>query len=463
MIKTVISLSLSFFLIACSVIPYQKKEIEISKINESINTEDINNEEFYKYLINHGYQDKSLPLKSWGLNEITLAQQYFNYEIKTEKKLIEAIKVNENIALQNPSTSIGVSVGRSDSNQELSKNIFGVNLRFLFERANKKLIRYEIAFNETQHAILKHELRLWELRTDLLKKIVSFIELQDLINITRDELKLKHSILNMIKKRVEFGVLSQVDYNKAFLDLKFINQELLMMQHKHTRIKKDLATSIGLSIEKFNLIPIDTKGIKIYLNQTGNKFIHENNITDIKYRATMNSKKLRLLLASYAIAESKLKYEIANQYPDFNFSPAYTYDLGSYIWDLGIDVILESNKKYEMFIDKARKIRASEARKVMQYQLEIINESEILLSDFNYSMDLVKYNETLRKTKDQLKKQLMTRFDNGILDRLELELELIKLNEIERNYHTAFYNVIKKGLDAESIVQEPIFTDNYKQ
>ena len=67
----------------------------------------------------------------------------------------------------------------------------------------------------------------------------------------------------------------------------------------------------------------------------------------------------------------------------------------------------------------------------------------------------------MRETKNNLKKQLVKRFDNGILDRLELELELIKFNEIERSYHKALYNVMRKGLFAESTVQEPIFTEQF--
>ena len=64
----------------------------------------------------------------------------------------------------------------------------------------------------------------------------------------------------------------------------------------------------------------------------------------------------------------------------------------------------------------------------------------------------------MQETKNKLKKQLLKRFDNGILDRLELELELIKFNEIERNYHKALYDVIRQGLAAESTIQEPIYT-----
>ena len=109
-------------------------------------------------------------------------------------------------------------------------------------------------------------------------------------------------------------------------------------------------------------------------------------------------------------------------------------------------------------INKAKKIRSAQGSKVIAYQLEILNEAKTLLDGFNYSTELNKENKKIRNTKDKLRKQLLNRFDSGILDRLELELELINFYEIEKDYHKSFYNVIKKCLDAESVIQEPIFT-----
>ena len=263
----------------------------------------------------------------------------------------------------------------------------------------------------------------------------------------------------MIQKRVILGISSQIDYDRKALELKSVNQKLIKLQFQQTKLKKVIATDVGLSIEKFNLIPIDAKSVKeLFVLATG-RFLDGKSIKDIQLKATTNSRELRLLLATYAVAESKLKYEIAKQYPDFNFSPAYTYDLGNYIWNIGIDVLISDNNKNELFIKRAKKIRSTEASKVLAYQLKIINDVEILLHSFDHSVQIKEDNKNIRDTKDKLKKQLYKRFENGILDRLELELEIIKFYEVEKNYHKAFFDVIKKGLDAELIVQEPIFTE----
>ena len=135
--------------------------------------------------------------------------------------------------------------------------------------------------------------------------------------------------------------------------------------------------------------------------------------------------------------------------------------MGNYVWNIGIDMVLGSKNRNIIFINKAKKLRSVKGSKVLAYQLKIINEAENLLGEFKHSLELKNDNEKILETKNILEKKLKKRFDNGILDRLELELEIIKLNEFDRDYHEAYYNVIKKGLDAELIVQEPIFTEKF--
>ena len=192
---------ITVFLNGCSSIPFEESKVEVLALNKEISNKDTNNIDFNNYLISKGYKEDDLPIKTWGVKELLLGQYFFNYDLKTAQNSIEWIKVNEKIALLKPSSSLGIEIGRGSSNEELSDNIFGGGLSFSFERHNKKLIRYEIAFNETQSAILKHEQKIWEYRTKLLQNIVSYVEKQDLINITKEQLKLKHSILQMIQKR----------------------------------------------------------------------------------------------------------------------------------------------------------------------------------------------------------------------------------------------------------------------
>jgi len=45
---------------------------------------------------------------------------------------------------------------------------------------------------------------------------------------------------------------------------------------------------------------------------------------------------------------------------------------------------------------------------------------------------------------------------------MEYENEKINLIDIGKNHHKAIYNLIRIGLTAERVLQEPIFTPNLK-
>ena len=73
--------------------------------------------------------------------------------------------------------------------------------------------------------------------------------------------------MNMMKKRLEAGVASQIDLDRKTIELNKINQELLQLQMNQSIMRNQLASSIGLSTEKFNLIPFDSKKITSILDR----------------------------------------------------------------------------------------------------------------------------------------------------------------------------------------------------
>jgi hypothetical protein len=111
-----------------------------------------------------------------------------------------------------------------------------------------------------------------------------------------------------------------------------------------------------------------------------------------------------------------------------------------------------------MLINKAEKIRALGANKIYAYQLELLNQAEQLLPAFENKKNALDHTETLLEAKNRLTKQLQEQFEKGYMDRLDLELELAKLYEVDKKYHKALYNLIYTGLDAERIMQKPIIT-----
>ena len=446
----------------CSYIPFNKKNIETKEITELIKKSDIYNEDFSQFLIAQGFNDDELPIKNWGLKELIYAQQFFNPELKTAKMKWEMVKTNEAIANLRPVSSIGLEIGRETTNKELSKKIFGGNFSFTIESANKRLIRYELALNKSQLALIDYQINNWKLRLNLFNKLLDFIENQEFIRLSKDELRLKQSVMNMMKKRLEAGIVSQIDLDMKTIEFNKKNQELLELQMEQALIRNQLASLIGLSIQKFNLIPLNAKNITSLLDDITVSYLKDKELVELQETSLTKRLDLRKALSNYAVAEAELKLEIANQYPDYNFTPAYIYEFGTRIWSLGIDSIINSASRNKAFITKAKKFRDLEASKVITLQLSTINDIEELQLNFSNKSEDLKYSKQMLETKDKLKQQLNARFEKGLIDRMEYEIEKINLIDIDKKYHKAIYNLIRIGLLAESILQEPIFTPKIK-
>ena len=453
-------------LTSCSYLPYEEAKVEVEELNLKIAEAGHDNDEFEKFLLSQNYPKDSLPIKSWGIKELFLAQEFFNYELRVAHAEWEAIQQNEKISLLSPPTSIGLVVGRGDSNEEISKNLFGASFSFSFESANKKIIRHEIAFNQSQLALLKYESIEWKAKNNLLKKVFTFSKNSDLISTLKNELRLRKSILDMLSNRVNMGIASQVDYDSLELELNDVHKTILNYQSQQQLLTHEIALLVGIDIEKFNLIPLSPINLEKSLEKVTLKFLDNRKIDELKKEAFRNNIGLRVMLAHYAISEGELKYEYAKQYPDFNFTPAYVYEFGNNIWKLGIDFLFKSNERSEIYIAKASKLRDAEVVKIMQYQLKLNNDVELIKANFINLMSQLEHARKINAKKINLTSQLLKRFDEGLLDRFMLEQELINLSKFDRQLHDAVYNLIQVGLEAESIFQINFFNnaaDFYEQ
>jgi cobalt-zinc-cadmium efflux system outer membrane protein len=449
-----------FLLSSCSYIPFGKKNIDSQKIIEVIKKSDIHNKEFSQFLISKGFNSDELPFKDWGLKELISAQQFFNPQLKSAKMQLEFTQANEAIASLYPPSSIGLKIGRETTNKELTKKIFGSGFSFTFESADKRLIRHELALNKSQLALVNFQLTKWNLRIELFNKLFNFIENQEFIKLTKTELRLAQSVMNMVRKRLEAGIASQIDLDRKTIMVNKINKRLLELQMNQSIMRNQIASLIGLNTQKFNLIPIDSKKITSILDDITILYLKDKKLLVLQEISLTKRLDLRKVLSNYAIAEAELKLEVAEQYPDYTFSPAYAYEFGTKLWSLGINSILKSTDRNKAFINKAEKFRDLEASKVSTLQLSAINDIQALQLNFSNKFEDLKYSNQMIETKNRLESQLTARFEEGLINRMEYENEKINLIDISKNHHKAIYNLIRIGLIAESVLQEPIFTPN---
>jgi len=325
---------------------------------------------------------------------------------------------------------------------------------FPLETANKRLIRYEIALNTSQSAYEDYRLLSWNERLTLIKALTQYAFNIKKINAVKNELFSRQSVYLMTKKRFETGIEDNIQLQQSKIALQITENTLKNLQLNQLNIRKQIAQNAGIKIQHLEKNPILADDI---INNLMSKMetIKDQDLSLTREQAIQSRIDLRRDLADYAKAEANLKLEVAKQYPDIKFSPAYLYDFGDKIWTLGISTLIPNLEKNKALIKKAENFRESESSRIIDLQLTISNEIDTLLSYLSDSSEKYMNAKVLHDEKELLLVSLEKKFNNGILSRFELEQEKIKLYEIDYIYLDSLYNLIQGGYEIEKSLHIP--------
>ncbi|MEY3374957.1 MAG: hypothetical protein RLZZ497_290, partial [Pseudomonadota bacterium] len=412
---------IAFYLSGCNFISYETKPIANQQVIERITAKDPEDPRFKEFLKIQGFKEDSLPIKEWGLNELMLCALFFNPRIEIAKKEWDVAKIQEMIAPIKAPSSVGFESGRQTTGvKENSRDAFGLSFTTLFETADKAKIREERARN--QSLIKRLELRklAWDIKTDLTLNYLRYHQLLLNLQIIRSEIKLQNEILNMLKKRKSLGLSSSIDSNFNQIELNKNIQKLNEEQYQLNETKSKLASILGISAEKLNTMRIANINMDQSIEIFSKTLDDETKQRDVINLGLFNRIDLRIALAKYAVSESQLKLNVANQYPDIRFSPAYIFDYGSSKWLLGVTSLIPTVEKNKNLVEEAKKLRDIESLQVEKIQTSIINELAKLRDNYTNAKDMVRKDTEDLSAANALENSIESKFNQGEIDRIEL-------------------------------------------
>ena len=451
---------MAFYLSGCNFISYETKPIANQQVIERITAKDPEDPRFKEFLKIQGFKEDSLPIKEWGLNELMLCALFFNPRIEIAKKEWDVAKIQEMIAPIKAPSSVGFESGRQTTGvKENSRDAFGLSLTTLFETADKAKIREERARN--QSLIKRLELRklAWDIKTDLTLNYLRYHQLLLNLQIIRSEIKLQNEILNMLKKRKSLGLSSSIDSNFNQIELNKNIQKLNEEQYQLNETKSKLASILGISAEKLNTMRIANINMDQSIEIFSKTLDDETKQRDVINLGLFNRIDLRIALAKYAVSESQLKLNVANQYPDIRFSPAYIFDYGSSKWLLGVTSLIPTVEKNKNLVEEAKKLRDIESIQVEKIQTSIINELAKLRDNYINAKDMVRKDTEDLSAANELENSIESKFNQGEIDRIELTQQKLITMQYKRRFYTNKITLMKIGFDFEALLQEPLNTN----
>lgn len=452
----VLCVLLAVLVTACAKEKYQAKPINAQAISAKIYAKDPLSANFKAYLIKQGYKAEDIPFKSWGIDELTASALYHHSKLDVAKAQLALANAQLETLSQKQNPTLGGSIARSNqANGDIRPWAYGLNVEIPIETAGKREIRIEEAQHLQAVASIDVADAAWQLRSQIARDLLRYHE-----NIVRQQLLQqdvsKHAeIISMLQRRVEVGALSNTDVLTSKLLLQAKKDALTAETAKNQELIAVLAADAGLSLDKFNQLPIKPLELETSLNKQ-TELLNANALANLQEKALLNRLDIRRGLEKYAAAEAKIKLEVAKQTPDISITPGFIFDFGDKIWSLGFSSLLNLLNKNTTLIAEATQLREIEGAQFEALQASIIGDLSVANARWLAAQENLKQAKQQQAAQQAYMQKLNKQFAAGALDRLELAQAALQNQLADAQVATMQFEVLNTANDMQDLLQMPL-------
>lgn len=437
---------------ACSFQKYVAQPIQPSNNIAKFELKDPFGKPFTEYLSINGYTSDELPVRQWGLDELTYCALFFHPSLDVARAQWRAALASGDRFTQRLPPTLNGNLAHSDDPDPLKKPFaFGLSIDIPLVTANKREIRIENAQHLSETARLKIAQIAWQLRQDIAQTLTEIAFNDTQLHLLHLEESRYKEIVMIHQKRLSVGVGSNIELSNAKLQIETINAKVHSAELNKMILLSKLANNIGVP-------PASVGTMSLEIDYKRPEYNLKN--TDLQTTVLLNRLDIRVALERYAAAEAKLKLEIAGQYPDLVISPGAAYEFGDKIWSLGISGLLSLLNKNKVAIAEATMLREVEAAQFEELQTKVILETNIA------SAEVIQAKQTLENQQRILAQQLSNtqriqrKFSAGDIDRLEMTYAQLEVINAEKNVALANFQLNKSLVQLENTLQKPLTAEN---
>jgi outer membrane protein TolC len=446
-----LAVCLPSFLTACSFQKYSPRPIDAVANAVKFESKDTSSAQFQQFLLNNGYTTDRLPINEWGLDDLTYCALFFHPSLDVSRAQWRAVQSAEAAAAAKTLPTLNGTIAHSDDSDPAKKPFaFGLSIDIPIETANKRNIRIENAQHLSQTAKLEIAQTAWKLRQNIAQTLTEYQFNQKQLTLLASEVARRQEIVAIYEKRLSLGAASNVELSTAKLQLQPILSEQNNKQQNKLVLLSTLAKNVGLPLAKVETMQL--------ASDEGKTLPPNNQDQQLQTAALLNRIDIRIALERYAVAETKLKLEIAKQYPNLIISPGYTYEFGDNLWSLGISSLLTLLNKNKLAITEATQLREVEATQFEALQTKVIAEIHIANSLVSQAQQVLLNQKLLLEQQQNYTKRTERKFAAGEIDRLESVFVKLENITAEKNVALAEFQLNTAINQLENALQQPIST-----
>ena len=405
-------------------------------------------------MLAQGYPAAALPVKQWGLRELTLSALFFHPQLDVARAQLQAARAREITAGQRPNPNVSASVGKSEDN--VSPWVYNLGIDLPIQTAGKREASIAQAQALSTAALIEIGQTAWMVRSRLLNSWIEYNAARQQLQILQQERDLHDAIVAMLTARLDAGMISSVELGTARLRLQQAEQAVAAAQGRLPGLRTALASDAGLPANAFEQLELQSSSFEDLTTREHDITLTRFHSDALQDAALLNRLDIRAALARYDATEQQLRLEIARQYPDLTLSPSHYYEEGFHVWTLGISALLPLLNKNEGPIAEARAQRAVQAAQFEALQARVIADMEQAKARYYGALDELEQVRQTGSSQQAYLQQMTQQFEDGYADRLELTTARLESLLAKKNLLAAEYNVQRAAAALEDILQQPL-------
>ena len=451
--RILILLGLSLTAGGCGFQSYIAKPIKPNEVIQQLEAQSPESTQFQEYLIAQNYPQNQFPIKEWGLTELTYSALFFHPDLNVARAQWRAAQSSEITAAQRPEIGINAAAQKHSKADGVSPWTYSLGIDVPIVTAGKTEAKIAQARNLSEAARIEIAQTAWQVRARLAKSLLDYQFATQQSAVLSNEVKLRSAIVDMLQKRVDMGMASNIELSTARIALQKAEQALNAEQGRIPSLQANLANNAGLPLTSFKQLVIQNTALKASPVQTDL----------LQYEALLNRLDVRAALARFDAAEAKLRLEILKQYPDLTLSPSRVFDQGDQIWSLGFSSLLSLVNKNRGLIAEATAQRELQIAQFEALQAKVIGDLNQTKADYLASLESQEKATAVLFSQQKRTQRTQQQFEAGFSDKLALVSAELENLTAEQNILQSSYKVEIAKLALEDTIQRPLGDFNMPQ
>jgi outer membrane protein TolC len=270
------------------------------------------------------------PFKSWDIDRLTLAAIYYHPDVALARAQAETADAATTTAAQRPNPSITVTPTWVRNLATAAVPWIAASaINIPIETAGKRGFRIGKTEHLTDAARLRIADAAWLVRGRLRLAMLEAYAAQVAERLVQRQLTIQQAMTERLKQQLSVGEITRLEVIRSHLALNQLQLNVNAAQKRGAESRVMLASAIGVPVDALSGIEID------FMNLSKPPALDSIPVQNLKEIALRKRPDVLAALADYAAAQSALQLEIANQYPNIQVNPGYTWEMGEHRWALG--------------------------------------------------------------------------------------------------------------------------------